>query len=131
MARRTNRDKGKESLALLGVKIDPALKSAIEDEGNALGVPMSTYARQLLITGWQSRHNAPISKNPRESILLEWFNDLPIREQENVLIMVEALYKKHVLNKPILHDTPIPTEQIDPLAAMIATGHMAKKGGKR
>lgn len=94
MSRRTNADKGKESLELLGVKVDPALKKAIEDEGDALGIPMSTYARQILIVGWQSRHETSIAKNPREQILVAWFNELPIGDQETVLTMVEALHKK-------------------------------------
>ena len=96
MARPTNTKKGKESLENVGVKVDPSLKKAIEEESSALGVTAGTYARQLLITGWQARHQAPIAKNPRELILIELFNDLPIGEQENVVAMVEALHKKHV-----------------------------------
>ena len=80
----------------VGLKVDPSLKRSIEEESSALGITAGTYARQLLITGWQSRHQMPIAKNPRESILLGWFNELPIAEQENVLAMVEALHKKHV-----------------------------------
>ena len=96
MARPTNTKKGKESLENVGVKIDPSLKKAIEEESSALGITAGTYARQLLMTGWQVRHQAPISKNPREQILIDLFNDLPIGEQENVVAMVDALHKKHV-----------------------------------
>ena len=139
MARRTNKDKGKESLELLGIKIEPALKKAIEAEGNALGIPMSTYARQLLITGWQLRHEAPVSKNPREAILLDWFNDLPIREQENILAMVKALHKKHVSAYSI-SETPQPADPIPitpskslPAGRITASiyDRSSKKGGRK
>ena len=124
MAKRTNADKGKDSLELLGVKVDPALKAAIETEADALGIAMSTYARQLLITGWRSRHEAPVAKNPRELILTELFNNLPLSEQENVITMVEALHKKHakgalspisrvVERNPTLNDRKIETEGLD------------------
>lgn len=143
MPRRKNVDKGKDSLELLGIKIDPALKRSIEDEGNALGVPMSTYARQLLIIGWQARHNAPISKNPRESILIGWFNELPIDEQENVLLITEALHRKHAtahaptLPAPDNTPTQIPASELLKTIANGApvkasrTGRPSRKGGRK
>jgi hypothetical protein len=95
MARPKNADKKKESLENIGVKVDPLLKRAIEDESGSLRIAAGTYTRQLVELGWQIRHELPIAKNPREQILLSWFNELPIGEQENVMAMVEALHKKH------------------------------------
>lgn len=87
--------KEKQSLALLGVKITPALKEAIEEAGEALGIAPSTYARQLLMIGWRSRHEAPVEKNPREQVLVDRFRELPVTAQEDIVAMVKALHQKY------------------------------------
>lgn len=86
----------KESLELMGIKISSGLKDAIEKESDSLQIKPGTYARQLLILGWKSRHEAPVAKNPREQILIDRFSELPIDQQEDVVAIVETLYKKYV-----------------------------------
>jgi len=134
MARPTNTRKGKESLENIGVKIDPALKKAIEEESNALGITTGTYSRQLLITGWHSRHNAPIAKNPREQILIELFNELPINDQEIVLAIIEAINNRARTAPEPLEDEPIPRRSIDKsllTSSMTASIYERKKGGNQ
>jgi hypothetical protein len=124
----------KESLENIGVKVEPALKKAIEDESSALRIAAGTYARQLIILGWQSRHGAPVTQNPREIILINWFNELPIPEQENLLTIAEALHKKHASRLSSLLPA-IPTDPtfkvLPPGPVMKAYTRESKKGGNR
>jgi hypothetical protein len=126
----------KESLENLGVKVDPTLKKAIEDESKALRIAPGTYTRQLVILGWQCRHGAPVAQNPRERMLMDWFNELPIIEQETLLTITEALYKKHARKsaESLNSIPPIPTEHrlpIPPPGPVTASIREPKKGGRK
>lgn len=97
--------KDKELLELIGIKISPTLKQAIEEESKALEIPPSTYARQLLSLGWRTRHEAPVAKNPREQIMIDRFNELPMHKQEDIMVIMEALRDKHLEDLKRIEDT--------------------------
>jgi hypothetical protein len=118
----------KASLENLGVKVEPSLKRAIEDEGKALGIAPGTYSRQLVVLGWQARHNAPVSKNPREQMLINLFNELSVEDQERVLAIVQALQRQA---------DNIPTQSINKTISLNHTTDASlndrsnKKGGRK
>lgn len=51
------RPKKEESLQNIGLKAAPEIKAAIEAKAKEIGISAGTYARQLLLKGWEMRES--------------------------------------------------------------------------